>query len=612
MFLYRSGMQSCLYVILRLLSLLRGRSYFEKVLSNTCADFINQAQRDLSQQVPINYVTQPGIFLTAACFGHNRYDEAAAQTCISNLLAVGFRRLVVDVYWDRERGEWSLCPISGTGSEPVTTSSSTAGPSTASFTPTATSTQMTQTTSSVSVSNASQPASSAGAQLAEDSDHQLGPYTCTPALNLAFMTALLLDYLQMTQNTLEAHLLYLTLNIHAAGSASSPVPPAEVLPAPSISLATLFREELSNLLYTPSMLNTDRTDLNSSWYSVPAVQQPLASYYTTNVDRDSFYSTPDGWPSESYVQNSQGIRLLVGLGSIDPQMRDYDTTDDQEFIFQPGDLESIPKLRATSSGDVIDGCKPDLKIDSFLSLNASWAISGDIADFDYPEAQEAPLEPLLNLTSNLASCGISPILNTTIQNATADTNISVYQNIPYSAIWSWASGEPRNSSNGSSFRCAALDPSLNGEWHVDDCSGHKNVACRSDRPFDWRLSKSPVPFTSADSACPEGTRFDVPRTGIENRYLLAAAADRSDRDERSVWLNLNSIEVEACWVTGVNATCPYYQSDVEIQRRAVLVPSIGALIVLVITALTLFVKCNSNRRNSKRKRRGEGGWDYEG
>jgi len=48
------------------------------------------------------------------------------------------------------------------------------------------------------------------------------------------------------------------------------------------------------------------------------------------------------------------------------------------------------------------------------------------------------------------------------------------------------------------------------------------------------------------------------------------------------------------------------------QRREVLIPTIAAIIVLLLTALTLFVKCNVNRRMSRRRKRGEGGWDYEG
>ena len=80
-----------------------------------------------------------------------------------------------------------------------------------------------------------------------------------------------------------------------------------------------------------------------------------------------------------------------------------------------------------------------------------------------------------------------------------------------------------------------------------------------------------------------------------------------------VWINFNSLNLQTCWVaTGPNGTCPYYDDSRATQSRQVLVPTIAAIIVLILTALTLFVKCSANRRNSKNRRRGEGGWDYEG
>ncbi|KAI9778398.1 MAG: hypothetical protein M1835_004932 [Candelina submexicana] len=609
-----------------------------------------QSQRDLSQQVPINYVTRPGISLTAACFGRNRYGDDAAQTCLSNLLAVGFRRLVVDLYWDAERKEWSLCPVSVPSSGPATQSpppgtptilsSTSAEPNTvptpvASSSPafsrslvprdsyallgrdSLTSALIAGTSTKGTRIDTAEPTSSPAPPLPEGPYRQLGPYACTPTINLALLTSLLLDYLKMTENTLEAHIIYLILNIHAAASSSSPVAPAQALnasdlPGPSASLKSLFQQSLLNMLYTPSMLKADRADLNSSWYSVPVPRQPLTPYYTTNIDVDGVRSTSDGWPSESYIEGSHGMRLLVGFGSIDPQMYEYNSTADLEVIFSQGDLWSFTDLTTTSSGNVVSGCKSNSKSTDLSNLNASWATSGDISGFDYPTARTASLQPLLNLTTTLAACGLSPMINETIRDVTADTDVTAYWNIPYSAVWSWASGEPRNNSH-PAFRCAALDPNLDGRWRVDDCSQRKIVACRSNRPLEWHLSTSSVPYSSADAACSDGTSFEVPRTGIENQYLLGKARDRSDMEEKSIWVNFNSIEVEACWVTGgPNATCPYYQSEMEIQRRTVLVPSIAALIVLVITALTLFVKCNSNRRNSKRKKRGEGGWDYEG
>ncbi|KAG9583707.1 hypothetical protein KCV04_g22661, partial [Aureobasidium melanogenum] len=67
--------------------------------------------RDVASRIPINYVTAPGVDLTPVCFSDQRYEDAAAQQCLSNLLALGFHRLIVDLYWDQSRQTWSLCPV---------------------------------------------------------------------------------------------------------------------------------------------------------------------------------------------------------------------------------------------------------------------------------------------------------------------------------------------------------------------------------------------------------------------------------------------------------------------------------------------------------------------
>ncbi|KAG9705927.1 hypothetical protein KCU59_g22538, partial [Aureobasidium melanogenum] len=50
--------------------------------------------RDVASRIPINFVTAPGVDLTPVCFSDGRYEDAAAQQCLSNLLALGFHRLI--------------------------------------------------------------------------------------------------------------------------------------------------------------------------------------------------------------------------------------------------------------------------------------------------------------------------------------------------------------------------------------------------------------------------------------------------------------------------------------------------------------------------------------
>lgn len=81
-------------------------------LHHFLANMVTQSQRDLSNTMPINHVTTPGVSITAACFSQLHYENDDAALCISNLLAVGFRRFEVDLYWDCSREAWQFCPVS--------------------------------------------------------------------------------------------------------------------------------------------------------------------------------------------------------------------------------------------------------------------------------------------------------------------------------------------------------------------------------------------------------------------------------------------------------------------------------------------------------------------
>ena len=56
------------------------------------------SQRDLSLSIPINFMTVPGVSLSAACFGNRVIGEGELARCFSNLLSVGFRRFELDLY----------------------------------------------------------------------------------------------------------------------------------------------------------------------------------------------------------------------------------------------------------------------------------------------------------------------------------------------------------------------------------------------------------------------------------------------------------------------------------------------------------------------------------
>ncbi|KAH9221987.1 hypothetical protein DL95DRAFT_326764 [Leptodontidium sp. 2 PMI_412] len=632
------------------------------------------SQRDLGLRVPINFVTDPGVSLRVACFIEGRYEDESSGDCISNLLAVGFRRFELDLYWDAGRSVWSFCPVSippglqnltplstvtlFPGSTSASNFSQSTSPATASSfssqTPQTSSTRPNlnprqQTTNAPTLTNPG-PTSTAESSLGQilpsvssipDTSNNplvaIGPFVCTTSINLSTFTSQLLDYIQKTENTLGAHLLYLILNLHAASSEQDPAAPAPqpaTLPEGPNLLGHQFADNLTDYIYTESTLFSDRLNLNDSWYNIQnELYRPVEGYYEMNRTPNGILTTEDGWPSEAYIEFANSKRLLIGWGTVDPQMAEYNFTGDSGTIFRDGFIQDLQTdVRATDDGAITSGCFMNNGTDDLAQINSSWAVISTLPSFEYPTAASADLTPLLNLTSSATSCGISPHLNRTLLSTSANTNSTPYSLFSRSTIWSWAPNEPQNASTTSSspssdseiFRCAISNKDRDGRWIVDDCSAKRYAACRADDgPYNWTLAPVAVSYSFASSNCPSEYTFAAPRTALENAYLTQAMR-RSDRDfdGHGAWVDFNSLDVEGCWTTGgPNATCPYREAVGEqndLEKRVILVPTIAAIIVLIVTGLTVFVKCVGNRSSKRRVRKrsmmttARNGFVYEG
>ena len=216
----------------------------------------------------------------------------------------------------------------------------------------------------------------------------------------------------------------------------------------------------------------------SSWFTVRQSISPDSSFY--RVDRnDSIASTPDGWPSESVVEIARARRMLAGFGHIDAEMQDYDLAQDASTIFAPGYLLNTRDVTFASNGSVASGCFSNVDDPSVASANSSWAIPNNLAqDF----ASGPSPDTHLFQAGNLTDCGINPILNTTLLNASADSNPLPYKAYAMNTIWSWAPDEPRslvedeNPANIAN-RCAVLN-ATSSHWQSHECGNSHHAACR--------------------------------------------------------------------------------------------------------------------------------------
>lgn len=594
------------------------------------------SDRDVSAQIPINFVPHPAVYVSKACFGLNRYEDDATEACLSNLLSSQIRRYVIDIYWDSVNQHFGLCPVeippTSTNASQIATSEgdhTVQAPLTTTSPPSIvqvrqpTTTFVSNSTSAGSSDRTSSATSATSTVLSTNGNSQtfqLGPYQCSNTLTLASVTSVFSDYLEQTANTLDAKLLVWVLNLHLASTYEEPSIPRSRIPAAQLPNATAgvrsYLDSLNDVLYTPGTLLSDRQNLNTSWYRRGSRSDfPLMKYFTTYNLSNGDMATDDGWPDENYIQVVRGNRMLIGFGDIDPSIEAYNASADGDRVYPPGYIWNLRQASFQSDGEINSGCYYNSDEFTVTQVNNSWAVSA-INAINPPD--------LGNSADNLTTCGIGQLLNVTIDDATADQNPIPYQQFGNNAIFSWAYGEPQNDSStgvhdGDNYRCALMvsNNDYRGHWRVAYCNQAYRVACReAESPYLWRISSYDVPFDSAEAACTGNTSFDVPRTGLENTYLYNKILSDSQQDSsllNGIWINFNSLAVGNCWITtGINGTCPYYQDSSATHSRQILIPTIAALIVLILTVLTVLAKCGGNVRNSRIRRRGEGGWNYEG
>jgi hypothetical protein len=466
-----------------------------------------------------------------------------------------------------------------------------------------------------------------------DTLYELGPYRCTNDLDPYTLAQILGGYFQDTNAQLTVYTTYLVLNLHVAASDSAPDYPASAitgdqLPSGDERVGRILGSALEDFIYSPAQLAADRSNLNKSWYQVDQSYMPITEYFTVHENEAGEQSTPDGWPSSKYIQLAKRDRVLIEYGSVDPQLADYDLSLDENSIFPPGYLTSAVDVAATTNGTLTSGCVYEPKATVVSQANSSWAVSNSIPIPDGLPTYDT-MASISNVLSDITSCGMSPMLNTTLFGETADTNIEHYRNVSLSTSWAWALGEPRDATYGGGEggpkhdRCAIMDLTSGGQWRSTNCTEQRRGACRiGNSPFSWVLSNKSTYFSNVSDTCPDGTSFAVPRTGLENKYLHKHLLSLSETDInpastdatlREVFIDFNSIDVTSCWVSGgPKAVCPYASDPQQLERKTVLVSAIASIIILLIAALTFFVKCNANRRNSRRGKRVIEGWEYEG
>lgn len=249
-------------------------------------------QRDLAMNVTIDQTIWPALDLSTAFFGNDFSFQQLQQ--VAQPLLMGYKRLVVDLYWDPTRSNWQLCPVA--------VNSSTAD------------------------------------------DVIVGRYTCAPRYLFKDFMASINDYLVSTEigrASILTNLVTLILNIHdlpsttSSSSSSSNKVDANL---GQIVLSSLSKTtyELAPRIYTPANLTTDRINISASFYA-----HGQESYFPIQQQSTAITTTTTMWPQWLYlIQNK--VQLLVGFGTIQQSNSSTFniTSFDQSIIFNSSSLTS--------------------------------------------------------------------------------------------------------------------------------------------------------------------------------------------------------------------------------------------------------------------------------
>lgn len=364
-------------------------------------------------------------------------------------------------------------------------------------------------------------------------------YRCDSDLSVKGLVDVVANFASSTDTNLSANLLVLIFNIHQLNTKNSTISQETI--GTNDTISSILNRSLGSKLYTPGNLETDREN---------------------NKTLLSNEGPGEGFPSATQFLFTNEKRVIATIWENDlPSNSTYDLSDDYSHIFQPSALNSS----FTSVGNTTVPTSQS----SFISKSYS----------NWRFAYDTNITPLTNSSvKSLIDEGYSPILNTPVSDS---SEISSIFNM---SLWSWDSPEPLqaeqakeistesdNSRNTqSAYKCASL---TQDGWVVSDCYQEKYVVCRKDsKAFEWEVSEEKKIYFHAEDACDDDTSFSVPRTALQQTSLINYLGKLGTN--YSVWIDMNSIAISDCWVTGgPYASCPYQKVSSERNFVQMLAPA---------------------------------------
>lgn len=382
---------------------------------------------------------------------------------------------------------------------------------------------------------------------------------CQDNVTLSSVYSTVASYMRASDNSLAANAIYVYLRVHS-------------LPA---------TRDVANRASRDSQLLANLVTRVGGRLLLPSQLDAMREYNA--VTFNGTYGSTEGFPSLNEFLYSSGNRIMGFLmnGTDLHANITYPLQDDYNVFFDMFDdqvFESVTSL---------NGSCTDLLTMDVASAQAHLA---DVSQKVFRTVYDTNTTTFTNMSSiAFSNCGYSLMFNSTLSYLD-DLRLELEK-----AIWSWAPGQPtlsnataqqQDNKVASAYSCAVATPQ---GWTVENCYKTAPVVCRNKtNPFDWKVTNEPYNYFEAAEVCTGDYIFTVPRTSLENTAVKVALYSLSDN--ATAWIDLNSMAVSNCWVTGgTTAQCPY--SRYQYNRNTIALAAVAGLFCLVLLALMSILSC---------------------
>lgn len=324
---------------------------------------------------------------------------------------------------------------------------------------------------------------------------------------------------------------------------------------------------LDNRIYTPIDLRSDRDGGHTFGVSgksekgyptahrflLEMKKRIMVSATYMNLDRDAYDLRQDEATIFEIDKNSSGPDYMNSDESNDAGMS-Y-VTDDTPKMCHSNSTEYLSTINSTTI--------------------KTWRTLLDTKDNPFTTAE----------IRDYVQCGFSPVINTGL------TTMKELVEPVDASIWTWSLEQPtwKHSHNKTNkedgpvaWKCAVLDTD---GWKVANCYEKYKPLCRvSNMAYNWHIGHNEENYFEAIESCMGQDYFSIPRTALQNKAAMVEL-----NDSLPVWIDLNSISVDNCWVTGgPYASCPYH--PVSNNRNEVVKLSMAAMVAFLLVVLILLLK----------------------